>query len=218
MKVRDARREEKATSQLLLEPDLEATFQVVDAIRQSDVQPKTAVQAVRKKIVSDNPHVTMFALGVLEACVKNCGAPVHREIATREFMEFFRDQAKMRPDPVKEKVLELLQAWAHALRSEPNYKIIEDTYNLMKMEGFQFPHLKDSDAMFRCEKAPELQDGDHCVRCFVHFNLVQRKHNCRHCGDVFCQKCASKNSIIPKFGIEREVRVCDQCFDILRNP
>ncbi len=30
---------------------------------------------------------------------------------------------------------------------------------------------------------------------------------------VFCAKCSSKTCLLPKFGIEREVRVCDACFD-----
>jgi len=32
---------------------------------------------------------------VLEACVKNCGAPMHREVATKEMMDAFRELAKV---------------------------------------------------------------------------------------------------------------------------
>ena len=32
---------------------------------------------------------------VLEACVKNCGAPMHKEVATKEVMDFFRELAKV---------------------------------------------------------------------------------------------------------------------------
>ena len=39
------------------------------------------------------------------------------------------------------------------------------------------------------------------------------QHHCRACGQVFCHKCSSKSCPLPKFGIEREVRVCDTCFD-----
>ena len=34
-------------------------------------------------------------LKVLEACVKNCGAPMHKEVATKEIMDFFRELAKV---------------------------------------------------------------------------------------------------------------------------
>jgi hypothetical protein len=45
----------------------------------------------------------------------------------------------------------------------------------MKAEGFQFPVLKESDAMFSADTAPEWMDGDTCHRCRTTFSLVQRK-------------------------------------------
>lgn len=204
---------EKATSQLLLEPDWDSMLQICDCIRQGDVQPKYAMAQIKRKISSDNPHVAMFSLQVMESCMKNCGVLIHQELATKEIMEFFKDQCKVRTDPVKAKILELIQVWSHAFRNEPNYRVVEDTFNLMKMEGFNFPTLKEADAMFNAEKAPEWKDGDNCMRCRVVFGLTQRKHHCRNCGEIFCSKCSGKFSIIPNFGIEKEVRVCDSCYE-----
>ncbi|BFZ17707.1 hypothetical protein BsWGS_20747 [Bradybaena similaris] len=215
---------EKATSQLLLEPDWDSVLQIVDCIRQGDVQPKTALFAIKKKIAHENPHVSMFALQVLEACVKNCGSPLHIEVASKEFMEFLKDLAKKgipdpsRADPVKEKILELIQTWSHAFRNEPSYKAVEDTFHCLKVEGFKFPALKEADAMFDAERAPSWKDGETCTRCRVQFSVMQRKHHCRNCGEVFCGKCSNKTSIIPKLGFEREVRVCDSCFDKISKP
>ncbi|GFR91664.1 hepatocyte growth factor-regulated tyrosine kinase substrate [Elysia marginata] len=206
---------EKATSQLLLEPDWDSVLQIVDSIRMGDVQVKTALLGIKKKIGSENPHVAMFALQLLEACVKNCASTFHSEVATKEFMEFMKDQAKTRPDPVKEKVLELIQTWSHAFRNEPSYKAVEDTFHLLKMEGHKFPTLKEADAMFDAEKAPSWKDAETCTRCRVQFTVVQRKHHCRNCGEIFCKNCSSKTSTIPKLGFERQVRVCDSCYDKL---
>lgn len=36
---------------------------------------------------------------------------------------------------MKNKILELIQVWSHAFRNEPSYKVVQDTYNLMKLEG-----------------------------------------------------------------------------------
>ncbi len=54
---------------------------------------------------------------------------------------------------------------------------------------------------------------------FLLFTFSIFKHHCRCCGQIFCGNCSSKTSPIPKFGIEKEVRVCDPCFDKLKsNP
>ena len=37
----------------------------------------------------------LFTFQVLEAMMKNCGATVHVEVATRDFMEFFKEQANV---------------------------------------------------------------------------------------------------------------------------
>ena len=42
---------------------------------------------------------------------------------------------KICPDTVKAEILRIIQAWAHGFRNEPKYKVIEDTRNLLKMEG-----------------------------------------------------------------------------------
>lgn len=209
---------EKATSKLLLDPDWDSVIQICDAIRQGDVQPIYALQGIRKKIENENPHVAKFALQLLESVVKNCGSIVHIEVATREFMDFMKDQAKKRQDPVKAKIVELIQVWSQAFRNEPSYKVVQETFSAMKAEGFAFPALKESDAMFMAEKAPDWRDGELCHRCRVAFTTFNRKHHCRACGQVFCAKCTGRNSIIPKFGIEKEVRVCDSCYEQINKP
>ena len=83
---------EKSTSQLLLEPDWDSILQICDSIRQGDVTPKYAIAAMQKKAMHENPNIQMLALTVIEAVVKNCGAPVHAQIATRAFMDFFQVQ------------------------------------------------------------------------------------------------------------------------------
>merc|ERR1719376_389411 len=204
---------EKATSQLLLEPDWASIMSICDSIRQGDTNPKYAVAAIKKKFYHTNPHVALYALQVMESCVKNCGILVHEEISTKQFMEELRDLVKQGTDEkIKTKVLELLQTWGMAFRNSPKYRIVTDTLNLMKADGWKFPPVREAEAMFEADTAPEWSEGDVCHRCRVQFSTFTRQHHCRACGQVFCGKCSVKSCVLPKFGIEREVRVCDSCF------
>ena len=209
---------EKATSPLLLDVDWDSILKICDLIRQGDVQAKYVVGQIRKKMTHENIHVVNFALQCLESIVKNCGSKVHQEVASKDFMDMLKLTAGTRPDPIKSKILELIQCWSHAFKKNPNYKIVEDFYNVMKLEGFQFAALKEADAMFDVEEAPQwVHDSEaaNCFRCRTEFSTLKRRHHCRACGQIFCHACSSKQAPIPKYGIEKEVRVCDVCFDKL---
>ncbi|BET00465.1 hepatocyte growth factor-regulated tyrosine kinase [Nesidiocoris tenuis] len=210
---------DKATSPLKLEPDWPVIIQICDQIRQGDVEPKFALSCIKKKMTNVNPHVVMFGLDVLESCVKNCGAPVHDEIGTKPFMESMRETIKTtQHENARNKLLELIQAWAHAFRNSPKYRCVQDTVNILKADGYKFPTLKESDAMFKADTAPEWADGDCCHRCRIQFSVIQRKHHCRACGQVFCHQCSSKTTNLPKYGIEKDVRVCESCFEKANKP
>ena len=49
----------------------------------------------------------------------------------------------------------------------------------------------------------EWQDGDECQSCNKKFTFSRRKHHCRFCGHVFCNKCSS--------GREDGKRACWEC-------
>ncbi|GMS95344.1 hypothetical protein PENTCL1PPCAC_17519, partial [Pristionchus entomophagus] len=204
---------DKSTDPTLLEPNWDAILDCVDQIRAGEVPAKHAVTGIRKKLISDNPHSILHALLVLDACVKNCGSKVHTEIATKEFMTEYRELVNHKSDNVRDKSLEMLQCWAMAFRSQPAYKIIVDTHNLLELSGYTFPSLKDPETMYIAQVAPEWVDGDNCFRCRAEFGLITRKHHCRACGQIFCGNCTSKVMELPLLGIEKQVRVCDSCFE-----
>lgn len=41
-----------------------------------------------------------------------------------------------------------------------------------------------------------------------------RKHHCRHCGRLICQKCSDQIPIL-KYNLPKPVRVCQVCYDVL---
>lgn len=97
--------------------------------------------------------------------MKNCGSLVHDEIANTQFMEELREMVKNSTDEnIKNKVLELLQTWGMAFRNSPKYRIVTDTLNLMKAEGWKFPPVREAEAMFEADTAPDWAEGDVCHR------------------------------------------------------
>ncbi|XP_042864605.1 hepatocyte growth factor-regulated tyrosine kinase substrate-like isoform X3 [Penaeus japonicus] len=210
---------EKATSPLLLDIDWDSTLHIVDLIRQGDVNPKAAVQSLLNRLKDTNPNVVLLALQVFESVVKNCGQSVHEQVACRGVMEQVSDILRTNPnEEVRKKILMMLATWVYAFRNEPKYRAVQDTVNILRTEGFHLPTVSESDAMFTADRAPDWADGECCHRCRSQFTIIRRKHHCRACGQVFCGDCSSKFSTIPKFGIEREVRVCESCYDDINNP
>ncbi|KAH0624013.1 hypothetical protein JD844_007294 [Phrynosoma platyrhinos] len=78
------------------------------------------------------------------------------------------------------------------------------------------------------EEAPQWLDSDSCQKCEQPFfwNIKQmwdtktlglRQHHCRKCGQAVCGKCSTKRSSYPVMGFEFQVRVCDSCFDSIKD-
>ncbi|KAF7240949.1 hypothetical protein EG68_10157 [Paragonimus skrjabini miyazakii] len=60
-------------------------------------------------------------------------------------------------------------------------------------------------------------EATHCMVCTTsEFNLVNRRHHCRHCGKVVCHKCSTYRWILPYQSSSR-VRVCRACHDQLQS-
>uniref|UniRef100_A0A3B3CMY5 FYVE-type domain-containing protein n=1 Tax=Oryzias melastigma TaxID=30732 RepID=A0A3B3CMY5_ORYME len=53
---------------------------------------------------------------------------------------------------------------------------------------------------------------DSCSGCTVRFSLTERRHHCRNCGQLFCQRCSRYQSEIRRLKISSPVRVCQNCY------
>ena len=55
-----------------------------------------------------------------------------------------------------------------------------------------------------------------CKSCYAPFTLVNRRHHCRACGDIFCKKCAGWKVDLPRLGYATPQRVCQGCMESAR--
>lgn len=55
------------------------------------------------------------------------------------------------------------------------------------------------------------KEAKYCSLCSVKFSLIQRKHHCRNCGLIFCDKCSPHRVKLPEKGYRDAVRVCIKC-------
>ncbi|VDM60045.1 unnamed protein product [Angiostrongylus costaricensis] len=62
------------------------------------------------------------------------------------------------------------------------------------------------------------EDCEQCTACSAPFSVVRRRHHCRNCGRIFCNKCSRNSICIPELGYDRRVRVCNLCFLHKMNP
>lgn len=56
-----------------------------------------------------------------------------------------------------------------------------------------------------------------CVLCKSEFDWINRRHHCRHCGNIYCGACTEHTALLPdEFGLRDPQRVCKPCSDVLR--
>lgn len=95
-------------------------------IHRSTFSPRNAIQQIKKKMFSPNPHTALYALMVLESVVKNCGAPIHEEISNKVNCESYQQLIQNTThENVRTKMLELIQIWSNVLSQNHKYRGIK---------------------------------------------------------------------------------------------
>ncbi|KAL7261731.1 hypothetical protein ACSBR1_000194 [Camellia fascicularis] len=78
-------------------------------------------------------------------------------------------------------------------------KGLADWMNLMKPGNEEKDHWVPDEAVSKC------------TACGTDFNAFVRKHHCRNCGDIFCDKCTQGRTALTADENTQPVRVCDRC-------
>ncbi|GKV21375.1 hypothetical protein SLEP1_g31359 [Rubroshorea leprosula] len=74
-----------------------------------------------------------------------------------------------------------------------------DWMNLMKPANEEKDHWVPDEAVSKC------------TSCGTDFGAFVRKHHCRNCGDIFCDKCTHGRIALTADESAQPVRVCDRC-------
>ncbi|KAK4794599.1 hypothetical protein SAY86_012593 [Trapa natans] len=134
-------RVDKATSDLLMNPDWAMNLDICDYINSYPGHAREFVKAVKRRLQHRSPKVQFLALTLLETMVKNCGDYIHFQIAEKnipaEMVKIVKKKADIR---VRDKVLLLLDAWKEAFGGpggkHPQYYY---AYEELRRSGIQFP-------------------------------------------------------------------------------
>ncbi|KAK4490258.1 hypothetical protein RD792_000920 [Penstemon davidsonii] len=94
-----------------------------------------------------------------------------------------------------------LPAGSPKIAEQPSEKKkgLVDWVNLMKPVNEEKDHWVPDDAVTKC------------TACGTDFNAFVRKHHCRNCGDIFCDKCTHGRTALTADENAPVVRVCDRC-------
>lgn len=143
---------EQATDAALASENWGLNMEICDIINETEDAARDAIKALRKRLqqnVGKNYTVVMYALTVLETCVKNCGRRFHLLATNKEFVQDLVKLIGPKNDPptaVQEKVLSLIQSWADAFKGNPEMSGVVQVYQDLKQKGVEFP-MTDLDAL-----------------------------------------------------------------------
>jgi len=70
---------------------------------------------------------------------------------------------------------------------------------LKRLESFQLPKWMPDDSTSQCHA------------CNATFTLLNRKHHCRGCGEIFCAGCTRTQLPLPQLNLNGPQRLCDRC-------
>jgi len=145
---------DEATQEDLLMENWDLNMEICDIINTTDGGSVQALRAIKKKLylsLGASQKVTLLVLTVLETCVKNCGKNFIFLVCQKEFAdELINKVISPSCEPtqtIQDKVLSLIQSWAHAFSSDPDLRGVAEVYMDLKKKGVEFPIPSDEDLL-----------------------------------------------------------------------
>jgi len=126
----------KATDENLTSENWQYILDVCDRVADNSAGPQQAVASLIKRLAHRNANVQLYTLELANALSQNCGAQLHRELASKAFTDALLRLAADRNThaQVKQKVMERMAAWTEEFKSSPELGIMEQAYHKLKMQ------------------------------------------------------------------------------------
>ncbi|KAK5162848.1 ESCRT-0 subunit protein hse1 [Saxophila tyrrhenica] len=126
----------KATDENLTTEPWGLILDVCDQVSASPSGPQQVVAALIKRLAHRNANVQLYTLELANALSQNCGAELHRELASKAFTDALLRLAGDRNThaQVKQKVLERMGAWTEQFGRNPELGIMEQGYGKLRQQ------------------------------------------------------------------------------------
>ncbi|KAL8759533.1 MAG: hypothetical protein Q9184_003579, partial [Pyrenodesmia sp. 2 TL-2023] len=127
----------KATDENLTSENWEYILDVCDRVSAEETGAKDAVASMIKRLAHRNANVQLYTLELANSLSQNCGAKIHRELASRSFTDAVLRLANDRNthQQVKAKILERLGEWSEMFSKDPDLGIMEQAYMKLKSQN-----------------------------------------------------------------------------------
>lgn len=136
---------EKATNEKNTSEDWEKIMEICDRVGNSTQNAKDCLRSIIKRLNSQDPHIVIQAITLLDACSSNCGKTFHLEIASREFESDLKKIINHPQLKIAEKMKILLKKWAEGdFKTDPQLNLIPSLYNKLRNEGHDFSNLSET--------------------------------------------------------------------------
>ncbi|XP_060565596.1 early endosome antigen 1-like [Ruditapes philippinarum] len=87
---------------------------------------------------------------------------------------------------------------------------VDDMTTALHEMGRENQSLQITTTKVQSRKWADDSEVKDCMACSKKFSVTVRRHHCRHCGNIFCNECSSREAKIAMS--KKPVRVCDNCY------
>lgn len=143
----------EATAEDLESIDWNLNLTIVDIVNSTEDGPKDAMRAIRRRIqntAGKEERSVFYSLILLETLAKNCGRRFHLLICNKEFANELITKVipvSTNAQLVQDKILSLIQSWAHAFSADLDLQGVAEVYMELKKKGIEFPPPSDDDIL-----------------------------------------------------------------------